>query len=995
MKHEDAQLVHRCLAGDDSAFTTLVKKYQKRVHALAWRKVGDFHIAEELAQDTFLKAYEKLGTLKNPNQFAGWLYVITNRLCIAWHRKQKSPMESLETTSGEEIEEMSYRHYEDEAREKAAVEDRRERVNALLEKLPESERTVVTLHYLGEMTSKAIGEFLGVSPNTVRSRLQRARNRLLKEQEEMIRETLGSVHLPTTFTENITRQIADIKPVSPSGSKPLIPVAVSAATAIFIFLMMGVGSQYLARFQRPYNLNAQSETTVEIIDAPIVLDTQATPDLRNQAGRFDTTGRSSGAGPQVSEPVMPAAAQVEKETRPSTDQQWVQASGPEAGGSVLGLLVSATGNAYAASSVGIYRLTPGAAAWTLVNTTLSTANPTNLNASTLITMAARKGTIYLVSPDQVFASTDSGETWNSLGIRPEGKAIGLGITDEALYLVLEDKGIFQSTDGGKQWNLLNDEVSGIKVLAVATLENTVFVGTTTNLYRIHSGRWEKLSVDTTKAIHSLAVAENSVYVGTGPNFSELETPEGANTYAAQLMSSDSSGAWELFHSTDLGDSWTEITPTSNSFLMKVSPGVKVVAAGKTVLALGMMINFRSTDSGKTWTEFGFDFKTADMNALTNAMWSSATLSMFPAIAVNESTILKAGVLGLTRSTDGGESWQPFMNGIVGTQIFNLVGFKNELYTSTATGVTKSTDSGETWKPLSMSSGELTLKQAEKTKPINMLIFPKLAIANDSLYGIASEPGLAAENAFRVIRLSANGNVLVPIQGVPAFERDAAITEKDPSTTDIVEQAGDVNRQLESFPGAFAVSGETFYVERKRRLLQWKRGESAWFNTGLIDTGKSVDGDNDKGFKLAVSEEVVYVGKRDGTLFQSVDGGNTWKDLTANLPLHFKYFNEITFAGSTVYVATDAGVLTSADGEHWGVITDTEKGQTVIDRMAVDATTVYGAGNAGVYRLNNGNAWEKMSPEVPDSVTSLVINGDRLYIATEHRGMFYVSLKKAQ
>ena len=260
---------------------------------------------------------------------------------------------------------MSYRHYEDEAREQAAVESRRERVNALLEKLPESERTVVTLHYLGEMTSKAIGEFLGVSPNTVRSRLQRARNRLLKEQEEMIRETLGSVRLSTSFTENIAQQIADIKPVSPSGSKPVIPVAVSAATAIFIFLIMGVGSQYLARFQKPYNLNAQSETTVEIIDAPIVLDTQATPDLRNQAGRFDTTGRSSGTGPQVSEPVMLAAAQVEQETRPATDQQWVQTSGPEAGGSVLGLSVNSTGDVYAASTVGIYRLTPDASAWTL------------------------------------------------------------------------------------------------------------------------------------------------------------------------------------------------------------------------------------------------------------------------------------------------------------------------------------------------------------------------------------------------------------------------------------------------------------------------------------------------------------------------------------------------------------------------------------------------------------------------------------------------------
>ncbi|MDE0555650.1 MAG: sigma-70 family RNA polymerase sigma factor, partial [Candidatus Poribacteria bacterium] len=954
MKHEDAQLVHRCLAGDESAFTTLVKKYQKRVHALAWRKVGDFHIAEELAQDTFLKAYQKLGTLKNPSQFAGWLYVITNRLCIAWHRKQKPPMESLETTSGEEIEEMSYRHYEDEAREKADIEHRRERVNALLEKLPESERTVVTLHYLGEMTSKAIGEFLGVSPNTVRSRLQRARNRLLKEQEEMIRETLGSVHLPTTFTENVVRQIADIKPASPSGSKPVIPVAVSAATAIFIFLMMGVGSQYLARFQRPYNLNAQSETTVEIIDAPIVLDIQATPDLRNQVGRFDTTGKSSGTGPQVSEPVMLAAAQVEKETRPSTDQQWIQASGPEAGGSVLGLLASSTGDAYAASAAGIYRLTSDASAWTLVNTTISTVNTANPNASQMIAMAARKGTLYLVSPDQVLVSTDSGETWESLGVRPEGEAIGLAITDEVLYLVLEDKGIFQSTDGGKQWTRLNDEVAGISVLAVAAIENTVFIGTTTGLYRIRSDKWEKLPVDTTKAIHSLAVTENSVYVGTGRDFSEADTSEGAKAYAAQLMSSDSASSWGLFHSTDLGDSWTDITPTSNSFFMKVSPGVKVVASGNTVLALGMMLNFRSTDAGKTWTEFGFDFKTADMNSLTNTMWSSMTLSMFPAIAVNENTIVKAGALGLTRSTDGGESWHPFMNGIVSTQIFNLVGFKNELYTSTATGVTKSTDGGETWEKLPMNSDELTLKPTGKSNAINnMLIFPKLAIAGGALYGISSEPGLAAENAWRIFRLSANGNVLVPIQGVPAFEAD-------PSITDIMS-AVDLNHQLENFPGAFAVSGEVFYAERKRQLLRWKRGASEWFNTGLIDTEKSIDDSFDKGFKLAVHEDMVYVGKRDGSLFQSVNGGGTWKDLTPNLPVRFERFNEIRFAGSTIYVATNAGVLTSKDGEHWDVITDTAEGQTVIDRMAVAGMTVYGAGAGGVYRLNTRSEWEQISP----------------------------------
>ena len=737
MKNENAHLVNQFLTGNEGAFTTLVKKYQKSVHALTWRKVGDFHIAEEITQDTFLKAYQKLGTLKNPKQFAGWLYVIADRLCIAWHRKQKPPTESLETTSGDEVEASSYRHYEDEQREEASIEHRQGYIRSLLEKLPESERTVVTLHYLGEMTVKEISKFLGVSANTIKSRLQRARNRL-KEQETMIQETLGSVHLPTTFTENIMKQVADIKPVSPTNSKPLIPWAISAATAIFIFLMIGVGSQYLSRFQKPYNLNAQSEITVEIIDAPIVLDTQAKPDLRNQSGRFDTIGKSSGAGPQVSEPVLLAAAQVEKQTRSSTKQQ----------------------------------------------------------------------------------------------------------------------------------------------------------------------------------------------------------------------------------------SWTDITPASKSHMMRVSSGAKVLAAGNAVLILDML-SFRSTDGGKTWTEFGF-----------NSDIVVPTIS--PSVAVDENTIFRDGTSGLLRSTDGGESWHSFINGIVGTRIFNLVGFKNELYTSPSTGVSKSSDGGESWKKLTFGSDELTLKLSENT---HSLISPKLAIADGVLYGAAST--FVPNHELRIFRLSANRNVLVPIQGIPALE-------EAPSTTDIKDMI-DKMFQVDRFLGfgAFSVSSDTFYVKHMQQLLRWKRGEQGWFNTGLTDTSKRSDFSDDsiKGFKLAVSEETVYVGKRDGSLFQSFDSGVTWKDLTANLPLRFERFNEIIFAGSTIYVATDAGVLTSEDGEHWRALTDTAGKHTLIDRMAVDTTTVYGVGDAGVYRLNNRDAWEKISPEVPDSVKAFVINNDRLYIVTEHRGMFHVSLEK--
>ena len=106
-KADDVQLIHRVLSGDDSAFNTLIEKHKKSVHALVWRKVGDFHYAGEITQDTFLRAYKKLSTLKNPHQFAGWLYVIASRLCINWIRKQKPAMQSLDAMSVKEIEKLS------------------------------------------------------------------------------------------------------------------------------------------------------------------------------------------------------------------------------------------------------------------------------------------------------------------------------------------------------------------------------------------------------------------------------------------------------------------------------------------------------------------------------------------------------------------------------------------------------------------------------------------------------------------------------------------------------------------------------------------------------------------------------------------------------------------------------------------------------------------------------------------------------------------------
>ena len=256
-RKDDVQLIHAVLSGDDSAFDILVEKYQKSIHALAWRKVGDFHYAEEITQDTFLRAYQKLSTLRNPSQFLRWLYVIANRLCLNWLRKQQpaKQMQSLEDTPMEEVMKSTYGRYVLEQREAEATEHRFEIVKKLLEKLPEGERTVMVLHYLGGMTTKEIGKFLGVSVETIKTRLTRARKRLQGEEELLVQEVLGGFQIPSSIKQNIMREVVDMKPIPSPKMEPFLPwVAFGTALVVATVLILSVSNPYLAHFQKFYSI---------------------------------------------------------------------------------------------------------------------------------------------------------------------------------------------------------------------------------------------------------------------------------------------------------------------------------------------------------------------------------------------------------------------------------------------------------------------------------------------------------------------------------------------------------------------------------------------------------------------------------------------------------------------------------------------------------------------------------------------------------------------
>ena len=873
--------------------------------------------------------------------------------------------ESLETTEANEVDRVSYSQYVAEKQESEADETRHEVVKKLLQKLPESERTVMTLHYLGEMTIKSISEFLGVSPNTVKSRLSRARNRLRKA-EDVIHQNRGSFQFSDQLTENIMREVSRLTPAGPAPSKPMVPLAALGAAAVLVLLMLGVSNQYLVRFQQPYSFDALSEPTVEIVDAPIVIDIVSKPAVQTRFGRSAAPSKSIGAGTQISEATLKSNAQEDR--RKFSTAQWTQGYGPPAG-HFRDIFATSEGTVYAASRTGMYKLAAGAPAWTRINASVPMSE-------SLMPMVENRGVLYIVSVDEIFASTDNGETWNAFCSRPKGDSVGLVVTDKAqeshtqadltMYLALRDEGVFRSTDGGTHWRHLNEGLTvPEKISALAAVGETVFVGTEIGLYRLDSDVWKKLPVDTSGAVCSLAVSGNNLYVGTSSDILvKLSPPMDIWEVAGDRNTSHSI---KILHSADLGATWTDITPEHKYSFTGPPMGITVLTIGDTLLALGL-VSSRSTDGGQTWSKLRHD------------PYFSA-ISSLPVAAVDEKTFYKAGVFGIHRTTDGGESWHLFMEGVLGTRVIDLISFNDRLYANNSYEVFHSTDAGVSWQSVPMVADEVpseSVKQKSlRINSVNSNYGSKFVISDNALYFV-----LPVRDFLQIFRLSTDSNMLIPVQGIPTFEVD--------ETTRL-----DIERN-DSYPetATVAISRNVFYVEYKRKLFKWRFDDPEWINTGLIDTSEAIDEGSHAGFKIAALRETVYVGKRDGRLFQSLDEGSNWRDVTPNLPLSFTRFKKIVFSGSTVYVATDEGVLVSKTGEHWRVITDRADTRVVINQFALEGTQVYGVGDTGVYRLEPRGQWKQIASEVGDETVALAVNNGRLYRAVKERGIFHISLEEA-
>jgi RNA polymerase sigma-70 factor (ECF subfamily) len=164
--------------GDAGAFEALVKEYCGLVHALAFRMTGDPHLAEDICQETFTRVWQKIGGLRDPEAFSGWLVSIARRVCLDELEKRNRRMEAGE----EEI-----RLENVNPTMPADFDHKRRILEEAMARLPLRDRQLLTLSYHRDLSSEEVGIMLGMSPGSVRVGLHRARERLcgfLKGRED-------------------------------------------------------------------------------------------------------------------------------------------------------------------------------------------------------------------------------------------------------------------------------------------------------------------------------------------------------------------------------------------------------------------------------------------------------------------------------------------------------------------------------------------------------------------------------------------------------------------------------------------------------------------------------------------------------------------------------------------------------------------------------------------------------------------------------------------
>ncbi|MFW6161715.1 MAG: RNA polymerase sigma factor [Planctomycetota bacterium] len=180
----DAALVFETLDGDREAFGQLVDRYKNLVMSFIAARVPADQV-DDLGQETFLRGFRALHSLRNPARFSSWLLGIANHVCVDWHRSRRRPV-SLDAQPVD-LEEDAARRRPTPPRpdEAAEAHEAARRLLESLDQLPETYRITMVLKHMDGLSCKEIAEHLGVALGTVTSRLARGYQMLRDKLDDL------------------------------------------------------------------------------------------------------------------------------------------------------------------------------------------------------------------------------------------------------------------------------------------------------------------------------------------------------------------------------------------------------------------------------------------------------------------------------------------------------------------------------------------------------------------------------------------------------------------------------------------------------------------------------------------------------------------------------------------------------------------------------------------------------------------------------------------
>jgi len=185
-RKDDIFYIEKVISGEANYFSYIVEKYQNIVFSIALKVLKNREDAEEMAQESFIKAYKSLHTFKGNAKFSTWLYRITYNNCISQVRKKKlNTVSSDEVQISDEVDEINLDGIPEENRAKY--------IKRALEKLPEDEYTLILLYYFEDQSIEEISKVTELSASNAKVKLHRARKKLYTILNELLKDELYTI----------------------------------------------------------------------------------------------------------------------------------------------------------------------------------------------------------------------------------------------------------------------------------------------------------------------------------------------------------------------------------------------------------------------------------------------------------------------------------------------------------------------------------------------------------------------------------------------------------------------------------------------------------------------------------------------------------------------------------------------------------------------------------------------------------------------------------